>query len=70
MIEISVRPARESDAETIRDFQKEMALETEGLVLDNETVTRGVYAVFGDSSKGRYYVAEYEGSVIASLLIT
>jgi len=70
MNEISVRPARESDAEAIRDFQIEMALETEGYILDNDTVTRGVYAVFGDDSKGRYYVAEYNGSVIASLLIT
>jgi len=51
-------------------FQKKMAWETEKLKLDDHTVTRGVSAVFNDESLGRYYVAETEGKVVASLLIT
>lgn len=45
-------------------------METEGLALDSERVTRGVMAVFRDERKGHYYVAEAKGTVIASLLIT
>jgi GNAT superfamily N-acetyltransferase len=70
MNRISVRPAKRDDAETIRDFQQAMAMETEGLKLDHETVTMGVNAVFSDTGKGRYWVAEEDGKVIASLLIT
>ena len=47
-----------------------MAWETENLHLPTETVTRGVEAVFEDGSKGEYWVAESEGKVAASLLIT
>lgn len=47
-----------------------MALETEGITLDHETVLNGVTGVFTDTSRGQYYVAEADGQVIASLLIT
>ncbi|MEM8893770.1 MAG: GNAT family N-acetyltransferase [Bacteroidota bacterium] len=47
-----------------------MALETEDLKLDQATVTSGVGAIFEDVSKGVYYVAEANGQVIGSLLIT
>ena len=47
-----------------------MARETESIELDGSVVTRGVHAVFDDPSRGRYFVAEAEGEVIASLLIT
>jgi len=47
-----------------------MARETEELELDRETLTRGVHAVFADPSLGRYFVAEDEGAVVASLMIT
>ena len=47
-----------------------MASETEGVELDRPTCTRGVAAVFDEPSRGRYFVAERDGRVIASLLIT
>ncbi len=47
-----------------------MAWETEEMKLVPETVTKGVNAVFDDPSRGQYYVAENDGYVIASLLIT
>ena len=45
-------------------------METEGMELQNDVLTRGVMAVFNDYSKGQYYVAENQGLVVASLMIT
>jgi GNAT superfamily N-acetyltransferase len=55
--------------ETITKFQVKMALETENLILDQDTVRKGVRAVFEDSTKGRYLVAASDNKVVASLLI-
>jgi len=65
-----IRKAIESDSAHIVEFQLAMAMETESLHLDKPTVTKGVAAVFSDSSKGTYYVAETEGKVVGSLLTT
>ncbi len=47
-----------------------MALETEDLQLDPETVRRGVQAVLDDPAKGEYWVADLEGRVAGSLMTT
>lgn len=65
-----VRIATRSDAAKIVNFQLKMALETEELSLDFTTVEKGVAAVFDDPSKGCYFVAEEEGVVVGSLMIT
>ncbi|MCK9451354.1 MAG: GNAT family N-acetyltransferase [Bacteroidales bacterium] len=67
---IEVRNASLPDKEVIASFQEEMALETEGLRLDAVQIRAGIVAVFQDKSKGRYFVAENDGEIIASLLIT
>ena len=67
---VKIRDAVFNDKQQIVDFQLAMALETENLLLDKYVVDLGVEAVFRDPSKGFYYVAENEGKVIASLLIT
>jgi ribosomal protein S18 acetylase RimI-like enzyme len=67
---IQIRKATLSDAPVIIDFQVKMAWETEGINLASEIVTPGVNAVFQNESHGQYYVAETEGNVVASLLIT
>ena len=64
------RDATLSDAESIIEFQLAMARETEDLELDRATLTRGVHAVFADATLGRYFVAEVDGVVAASLMIT
>jgi len=69
-MEIVTRAAAVTDAGPIIEFQLAMARETEGVELDEPVVTRGVHAVFDRPSHGRYFVAEAEGVVIASLLIT
>ncbi|MBA4408194.1 MAG: GNAT family N-acetyltransferase [Odoribacter sp.] len=65
-----IRQANEKDSSSIVEFQLAMAMETEQLQLHEPTVIKGVAAVFKDSSKGIYYVAETEGKVVGSLLTT
>ena len=67
---LTVRSATESDAETIARFNRQMAEETEDKPLDPETVRNGVQAVFDDSGRGFYLVAERAGEVVGALLIT
>ncbi len=67
---ILVRDAKPSDAASIAVFMIRMAMETENLRLDPNIVASGVRRVFEDSSRGRYFVAEAEGIVVACLLIT
>jgi GNAT superfamily N-acetyltransferase len=67
---ISIRKAKPEDADAIIDFQLKMAWETEKMTLPAETVTKGVHAVFANPALGQYWVAEDEGHVAASLLIT
>ncbi len=65
-----VREARLQDISVIANFQLAMAWETEKLELDPEVVSFGVKAVFEDSSKGVYYVADMDGEIVGSLLTT
>ena len=58
------------DIDTIVQFQADMAMESEGCVLNKEKVTKGVTAAMLDDSKGIYWVAKYEGKTIGSLMIT
>ncbi|HET7435582.1 MAG TPA: GNAT family N-acetyltransferase [Thermoanaerobaculia bacterium] len=70
MSDIRYREARQDDARSIIAFQLAMARETEDLELDEDVLTRGVHALFNDPGLGRYFVAEEEGRVVASLMIT
>ena len=67
---VTYRSAHPSDRDVIVDFQAAMARETEDVSLDRDICTRGVAAVLADPSRGRYYVAESAGRVVASLLLT
>lgn len=68
--EISCRKATIADAGIITRFQLEMALETEMVQLDEKVTGAGVMAVFGDSSKGTYYIAETDHSIAGCMLTT
>lgn len=65
-----IRSAKSNDRFAIGDFQIAMALETENIRLDPPTVEKGVRAVFDDPAKGLYFVAEKNGEVTGSLMIT
>jgi GNAT superfamily N-acetyltransferase len=67
---ILIRKALPEESEVIASFQREMAMETEQMILDPVRVDMGVKAVFSDPSKGCYYVAEIDGGVKGSLLVT
>lgn len=66
----SIRKATSDDLTLLADHNQAMALETENRQLDRLTVTEGVRAVLNDPQKGHYWVAEYEGAVVANLMIT
>lgn len=70
MTNITYRHATRADLDLIVDFQIAMALETEELSLDVETCRRGVNAVFDNPALGEYFVAEIDGAVVGSTLIT
>lgn len=67
---IRIRKAVPADALAITEFQQKMAWETEQLLLVEDVIGKGVTAVFNEPSRGQYYVAEIDGKVVASLLIT
>ena len=67
---VTIRKANLKDASVIIDFQQKMAWETEQINLADETISNGVHGVFNSPSRGQYYVAESNGTIIASLLIT
>jgi len=67
---VQIRMATEENREVIADFQIKMARETEDLVLEKETLHEGVMHVLRDAEKGKYFIAEDDGKVVASLLIT
>jgi GNAT superfamily N-acetyltransferase len=68
--EISVRQATRNDIDIIVHFNSEMAHETENIILSQQILTNGVTAVFEDSTKGFYIVAECDGTVVGQAMIT
>lgn len=65
-----IRKASAADASTIAGFQLAMALETENMELNPDTVIRGVESVFDDPTKGFYLVTEQNGEVVSCLMVT
>ena len=66
---IEVREANLTDAQSIIQFQKNMALETEDVLLNQVILEEGVYHVFSNPNMAKYYVAEVDKVVIACLLV-
>lgn len=67
---IQIRRAKLEEAEQVANYQVLMAEESEGMVLDYQTVLKGARAVFEDPKKGFYLAAETEGRMVGCLLIT
>jgi len=65
-----IRNAQTKDIKTIVNFQLAMALETETLHLNPDTVLSGVKSVLDDPTKGFYIVSKKNDEVVASLMIT
>jgi ribosomal protein S18 acetylase RimI-like enzyme len=67
---IVVRNARMKDLPAIADFNIAMARETENKILSPTKVKAGMRAVLKDPDHGFYLVAELNGQIAGSLLIT
>lgn len=65
-----IRHAQPNDAKSIAEFQVAMAMETENKTLDPENVLDAVSSVFDDGNKGFYLVADVDGVVAGSLMVT
>ncbi len=70
MHEIRIREAVAGDADTIAEFNRRLAAETEGRKLDEGKLSAGVTALLNDPSHGVYYIAELDGAIVGQLLIT
>lgn len=70
MSDIQVRHSTAAEASRIAAFNKALAMESEGLELDEKTVAAGVTALMGHPGRGFYLVAETEGHVVGCLLVT
>ena len=69
-IDLTITRGKASDIDAIVRFQADMAMESEGTVLDKDTLTNGVTAAFNDEQRGIYLVARAEGKPIGSLMLT
>ena len=65
-----IRPAIADDLETIVDQNVRLALESEEMQLDVDTVRRGVSALLRDEKLGRYFVACLENRIVGQLMLT
>ncbi|MCS6205094.1 GNAT family N-acetyltransferase [Shewanella baltica] len=65
-----IRKAKAQDLSALVQFNQAMAQETEGLALDEATLTRGVGTLLESPQKGFYLVAEIEGEIVGSLMVT
>ena len=65
-----IRIAVITDASALTANNHALGAETEGLDLDRARLRRGVQAILADPGKGKYYVVESEGKIVAQLLLT
>ena len=67
---LTIRKATEADANSIIEFNIEMAMETESKALKRNEIEPGVKSLFAKPEYGFYLVAEDRGKAVASLMIT
>jgi ribosomal protein S18 acetylase RimI-like enzyme len=65
-----IRQASITDADTLADFNIEMARETENKRLHDHVIRPGVRALLDNPALGFYVVAETEAGVAGSLMVT
>jgi len=67
---IQIRKAKVHDSRIIADFNKAMALETENTILEDKVIASGVSNLLNHPERGFYLIAEIEGQIAGSLMIT
>ena len=67
---IHIRQGQAQDAQALADFNSAMAFETEAVELIPEVILKGVQTLIANPHHGYYLVAEVEGEIVASLMVT
>jgi ribosomal protein S18 acetylase RimI-like enzyme len=67
---LTVRRAVPSDTPIVVEFNRRLALESEGKVLDPAILSAGVAAGLADPDKALYFLAESQGDVVGQLMLT
>jgi GNAT superfamily N-acetyltransferase len=67
---LSIRKATTEDTAVVAEFNRRLAAESEGILLDEATLSAGVRACLEDPIKGKYFLAEEDGQVIGQLCLT
>ena len=66
----TLRRATAADAPIIVEFNRRLAEESEGKVLDPAVLAAGVTAGLADPDKALYFVAEEGGAIVGQLMLT
>jgi GNAT superfamily N-acetyltransferase len=69
-VDITVRDATPADVETIIGYNQRLASETEGKSLDSAVIAAGVRRGFASPALCRYFVAEADGRVVGTTMLT
>jgi ribosomal protein S18 acetylase RimI-like enzyme len=67
---MKIRRANPNDVASLVSFNQAMALETENKELDGNTLTAGVKGILEHQARGFYLVAEDQGEIAGSLMVT
>ncbi|MFN4259118.1 MAG: GNAT family N-acetyltransferase [Gemmataceae bacterium] len=65
-----IRQATPADAAVLVEFNRLLALESEGKTLDPDLLTPGVAAALADPRKALYFVAEQDGHIQGQMMVT
>ena len=69
-LDLTITRGKVSDIDAIVRFQADMAMESEGTILDMDRLTLGVTSAINDEQKGTYLVARANDTPIGSLMVT
>ena len=69
-LDLTITRGKASDIDAIVRFQADMAMESEGTMLDMDRLTLGVTSAINDEQKGIYLVARANDTSIGSLMLT
>ena len=69
-LDLTITRGNSSDIDAIVRFQADLAMESEGTLLDVDRLTLGVTSAINDEQKGTYLVARANDTPIGSLMVT
>jgi len=67
---LAIRNAVADDCSTLVAFNQALAQSTEGKVLEGGRLGRGIEKVLADPTRGRYFVADWDGQPVGCLMVT